>query len=156
MWFKSKGTIRYDPPRDGLSPVDRNGRTSRDKWWAIVQVDSEICRYYRQQVMKHLLNPLGFEKRKDAIRHGFHFIDLPSWGPHCSVIRGERPRDHLMDLWKKYDRMEVEFEYSHEVKHQNDYYFVLVRSEFLTNMRNELEIASTWPFHITVGRIWKD
>lgn len=156
MWFKGKGVICYDPIRTGIKSVDRNGRESRDKWWCVVNTNSEICRYYRWWISKEILNPLGFEKRKDAIRHGFHFVDNPAWNAHISIIRGEQPSDRLMHLWKKYDRQKVEFEYSHEVWFQNDYFFVEVRSGFLINIREELELPVTWPLHITVGRLWRD
>lgn len=156
MWFKSNGIIRYDPVRTGINSVDRNGRTNRDKWWVIVQADPEICRYYRYQVNKFILNPLGFENRKDALKHGFHFIDQPSWGAHSSILRGERPQDDLLHLWKKYDRQEIEFEYSHDVERAGNYFFIKIRSEFLTNIRKEFGLPIKWKFHMTVGRIWND
>ncbi len=163
MWFKSKGVIRYDPVRLGLNSVDRNGRQNRDRWWVIVDVDPEICRYYRWWVMRKILNPLGFEKRKDAIKHGFHFIDHPSHGAHISVVRGEKPDDAHMYLWKKYDWQRVEFEYQHgpiqttiDRDGQNNYWFVEVRSEFLKNIRLELGRPVNWNFHLTVGRIWHE
>ncbi|NJO61534.1 MAG: hypothetical protein HC836_25785 [Richelia sp. RM2_1_2] len=156
MWFRGSGIIEYDPIRQGINSTDSNGRQNRDKWWVIVRVNSEICRYYRWWISKEILNPLGFERRKDAIRNGFHFIDLPSWGPHISVLRGERPRDDLMYLWKKYDGRRVEFDYSHKIECEGDYFFVEVRSDFLTNIRKELELPIGYRFHITVGRMWRD
>lgn len=163
MWFKSSGIIRYDPKRHGINSVDQKGRVNRDKWWVIVTVDHELCRYYREQVQKFVLNPLGFEKRKDAIRHGFHFIDLPSWGAHCSVIRGEQPDAEHMHLWKKYDGVKVEFEYEHYVRQtcidrdgHDNYWFVDVRCDFLNHIREELGKPTGYRFHITVGRTWND
>lgn len=161
--FKSKGIIIYDPRRDGINSTDRNGRSNRDKWWVIVQTDSEICRYYRYQVQKTILNPLGFEKRKDALKHGFHFIDQPSWGAHISVVRGEKPDEDHIHLWKKYDRQRIEFEYSHNVRQtsmdrdgHDNYWFVDVQCKFLEDLRLELGRPIKWKFHMTVGRTWDD
>ena len=163
MWFKSNGIIRYDPIRNGINSVDRNGRTNRDKWWVILQTDPEICRYYRWWVNARVLNPLGFEKRKDAIKHGFHFIDRPSWGAHSSIIRGERPDAGHIHLWKKYDGKRIEYEYKHEVRQtsmdrdgHDNYWFVEVRCKFLEDLRVELGRPIKWKFHMTVGRTWND
>lgn len=163
MWFKSSGIIRYDPPRPGLNSVDRKGRENRDKWWVVVNTDPEICRYYRWWVQTQELNPLGFEKRKDAIRHGFHFIDQPSHGAHISVVRGEEPASEYKHLWKKYDRKKVEYEYSHDVRRtsisvdgHDFYWFVDVRCKFLEDLRIELGRPVRWKFHMTIGRIWYD
>jgi hypothetical protein len=161
MWFKSKGWIDYDPKRPDLKEVDSKGRGNRNSWWCIAHIDPEICRYYRWWVNTKVLNPLRFDRRKEAIQNGFHYIDLPSWGPHISIIRGERPSEDLMHLWRKYHRQEIEFEYSHVVRQTStekdgfdNYWFVEVRSDFLTNIRRELNRPCNWNLHITVGRTW--
>jgi len=139
LWFKSKGRIIYDPSRGRMK--------KKTDWWAIVTVDREITRYYRWWVMNR------------------YWINLhqPSWDAHISIIRGEKPRDDLMHLWKKYDRMEVEFEYSHNVRQSGDtpgcdrpdhYWFVDVRCPMLKTIREELERPTNWNFHLTIGRTW--
>jgi len=139
MWHKSRGRIRYDPPRGRMK-----GRTA---WWAVVEVDREITRYYRWWVMNK------------------YWIKLhqPSWDAHISIVRGEEPADHLKHLWKKYDGHFVDFEYSHNVRQSGDttggdrpdhYWFVEVKCPFLEQIREELNRPTGWRFHITIGRTY--
>lgn len=138
MWHKSRGRIKYDPPRGQM--------TKKTKWWAVLNVDREITRYYRWWVMNRF------------------WINLhqPSWDAHVSIIRGEKPEDHLMHLWKKYDGHWVDFEYSHNVRRSGDtnidrpdhYWFVEVRCPFLKQIREELNRPSNWSLHLTIGRTY--
>jgi len=137
-WHKGSGIIRYDPHRFGMK--------NKTEWWAILQIDKEITRYYRWWIKKE------------------YWVDLkqPSWDAHISIIRGERPYPQHQHLWKKYNGQRVEFEYRHFVRRSGDsnpnqpnyYWFVDVRSPFLTNIRDEFTFPSNWNFHITVGRTW--
>ena len=47
-WHTSRGRIIYDPARPGMK--------RRTKYWAIVNVDREITRYFRWWVDRELLN----------------------------------------------------------------------------------------------------
>lgn len=137
MWFKATGIIKYDPPRGKMK--------RKTDWWCVLNTDNEICRYYRWWVQNR------------------YWIKLnqPSWGAHVSIVRGEKPEPHLMHLWKKYNGHKVEFEYSHNVRQSGDttgwdrpdnYWFVDVRSDFLLNIREELNRPTHWNLHLTVGR----
>ena len=130
MDFQGSGILQYDPPRPGMK--------RRTSWWIIVNVDREITRYYRWWVKSH------------------YWIDLhqPAWNAHISVLRGEQPRKDLMHLWKKYDGQRVDFEYSHNVcaVKNSVFWTVEVTSEFLTGIRDEFEVPSDWPFHLTIGK----
>ena len=139
MNFKTKGIIRYDPPRGQMK--------AKTNWWAVVNVDREITRYYRWWVMNQ------------------YWIKLyqPSWDAHVSIVRGEKPEDHLMHLWKKYDGQKVELEYNHNVRQSGDttgwdrpdsYWFVEVKCPFLKTIRKELNRPTGWKFHLTIGRTW--
>ena len=132
MWHKSTGIIQYDPPRPGMK--------KKTDWWAIVKVDREITRYYRWWVMNR------------------YWLDLkqPSWNAHISIIRGEKPRANKMHLWKKYNGVKVEFEYSHVVKqveNKPEFWYINVRCPLLRQIRNEFGIPSNWNSHITIGKI---
>lgn len=140
MWHKGTGIIKYDPPRGQMK--------KKTKWWAIVEVDREITRYFRWWVKKELW---------------LHNLHQPSWDAHISIIRGEKPEDHLMHLWKKYDGQKVEFEYSHNVRQSGDttgfdrpdhYWFVEVRCPLLVDIRKELNRPVNWKFHLTIGRTY--
>ena len=139
MWHTGTGKIIYDPYRPGLK------HKGKDKWWVIVDVDKEITRYYRWWVKKQF------------------WLDLckPSWDAHISIIRGEKPADHLLHLWKKYHGQTIEFQYSHDVRQTgirsdrpDHYWFVDVDAPVLNDIRTELERPTGWKFHLTIGRTW--
>lgn len=145
MWHKATAKIVYDPPRPRLK--------KKVDWWCVATTDNEICRYYREWVMK---NPQAYgETRLD--------LKSPSWGAHISIVRGEKPTPALMHLWKKYDGQVVEYEYSHNVRRTGDttpgfrpedYFFVEVRCPLFIEIRKELERPTNWKLHMTVGRLW--
>ena len=121
----------------------------RTEWWSILEVPGGIADYYRNMVEK---------------RYGIELCQ-PSWGAHVSIIRGEKPRDDLMHLWKKYDGKRVEFEYAAYPRYNGDtrvvtkhdsgaFWFLDVHCEFLTDIRKELELPYDWKLHLTIGRRW--
>ena len=132
MWFKTKGKIVYDPERGNLK--------KKPDWWALVNLDPEISRYYRYWIRRELhIN-----------------LHQPSWGTHVSIIRGEKPWPDQMHLWKKYNGLEVEIEYSHNVRqaHMKDYWFVDVKCPQLIDIRKELNLPCNFGLHMTIGRTW--
>jgi hypothetical protein len=137
--FKQTGIIRYNPPRPGLK--------KKPDWWVVVNTDEDITRYYRWWVEKEL----GVKLAK------------PSWGSHISIIRGEKPYPDMMHLWDKYEGLQVEFEYSHNVRISGDstgwdrpdnYWFVDVNFPFGIEMRKEFGYKYDFGLHITIGRTW--
>jgi len=139
MWHTSIGTIIYDPHRGKMK--------SKTKWWAVVNVDREITRYYRWWVMNR------------------YWIKLhqPSWDAHVSIVRGEKPEPELMHLWKKYHGKRIEFQYKHYVRQSGDttvwdrpdhYWFVDVNCPFLLDIRRELNRPCNWNLHLTIGRTY--
>jgi hypothetical protein len=137
--FEATGKLIYDPHRPGMK---RN-----TKWWAIVNVDDEIARYYRWWVKKQ------------------HWVDLhqPSWGAHISVVRGETISPDKQHLWKKYQGEVINFKYFGSPKKADgqgrkneigDFWVIEVQSERLNQIRQELGLRCGWNYHITVGRIW--
>lgn len=145
MWYKSKGRLIYDPPRYEMK--------KRTDWWAVVNVDREITRYYRWWIEK---NPQAF---------GLTSIDIkqPSWDAHISVFRGEKPTDDLMHLWNMYNGEMVDFRYSGVVRQSGDttgwdrpdsYFFVEVDCPRIMQIRQEMNRPTNWKLHLTVGRIY--
>lgn len=139
MWHTGYGYIKYDPYRGGMK--------KRTTWWAVVEVDREITRYFRWWVQKEF------------------WIDLkqPSWDAHISIIRGEKPPKDLQHLWKKYDGQRIEFRYKHHVRQSGDttggdrpdhYWFVEVDCPLLKQIRDEFGFPSDWKQHITIGRTY--
>lgn len=140
-WLTGTGKIIYDPHRPGLK--------KKTKWWAILEVDDDLARYYRYWIKQH------------------YGIDLcnPSWRAHISIIRGEKPKDKLEHLWRKYHNKTITFKYKHFARFNGDtrivtssppgsFWFVDVKSDILKNIRDEFEVPSNWDFHLTVGRKW--
>ena len=131
MWHKSTGRIVYDPFRGSMK--------RRTEWWAVVEVDKEITRYYRWWIQR---------------RYHIHSLVAPAWDAHISIIRGEKPEDDLMHLWKKYHGKIVEFEYMHDPRRskRDDYWTLEVRCPFIMNIRKELRRPTHWPPHLSVGK----
>ena len=137
--FTSTGIIQYDPPRGKMK--------RKTEWWAVANVDKEITRYFRWWVQNR-----------------YHIkLAQPSWDAHISIIRGERPPENKIDLWKKYDGQKIEFTYSLEVRQSGDttgwdrpnhYWFVNVQCPLLKQIRQEFGFKSDWSQHLTIGRTW--
>lgn len=130
--FTSTGIIKYDPNRYGMK--------RRTEWWAVVNVDREITRYFRWWVQN---------------RYGI-ILNQPAWDAHISIIRGEKPLKNKMHLWKKYDGKKVEFKYSNIVVQAKkpEFWTVDVYCPFLKKIREEFGFKSDWNQHITIGRTY--
>jgi hypothetical protein len=131
MWHKSTGKIVYDPFRAGMK--------RKTEWWCILQVNKEITRYYRWWITREL---------------HIHSLVQPAWDAHVSIIRGEKPDDSLMHLWKKYQNMVVEFEYKHDPykAKRDDYWAVEVNCPILLDIRKELQRPTNWGLHLSIGK----
>ena len=158
-WFQGRAVINYDPHRGDMK--------RRTKWWVVADVIGgfDISRYYRYQIEKELLNPLGIDNIGSEKKYPFIKLCQPSWGSHISVIRGEKPKPELLKLWKKYDGMNIPIEYSHQVykvsnrkRYSDDdgeFWCVKVRSPILINIRKEFDLPTDWGLHMTIGRVWQ-
>lgn len=118
---------------------------------AILTIDPSIAAYYYSTI----------SKAAKAKRQMF-----PA---HISVIRKETPRD--ISVWGKYEGEEVEFQYEHNVRQDNVYYWIDAYSTRLEEIRTELGLHNaplhpatyhtpmpegypyTKRFHITIGNI---
>lgn len=140
MWHEGTGKIIYDPHRGEMK--------RRTNWWAVVNVDREITRYYRDWV-----------KRTRWVN-----LCQPSWDAHISIIRGEKPKPHLMHLWKKYHGEQITFKYKHDVYNAGEYnsdptrvknyWMIDIDCPVLLDIRKELELPTHWNLHLTVGRTY--
>ena len=138
MFIASSGTIVYNPPRPGLK--------MQKEWWAVVNVDREITRYFRWWVKQEL----DIELHK------------PSCDAHISIIRGEKPPIGKLYLWEKYQGKEIVFKYNVNVRQSGDttfdrpnhYWFVEIDCPFLIEIREEFGYPSDWKLHLTIGRTW--
>ena len=134
MSIKSIGYIRYSPKNNGKI-IRRDGGTT--KWWMVLDCDPKIGEYYR--------------KLFKMLRYGVETIQNPTWGAHISVVADEKPL--VMEKWRFYSGMAVEFEYSH-ISETNGYYvWQPVFCNRLLDMREELGLKRNprFPLHLTIG-----
>jgi hypothetical protein len=127
--FKSTGKIIYDPHRPGLR--------KKKNWWCVVETDPDIVEYYRHQLEKELwIKTLP-----------------PSWGSHISIIRGERPPSSKYHLWKRYHNQEVEFEYTHTIHGNGEFWWINVHCPLFKQIREEFDFPSDWGQHLTIAKV---
>jgi hypothetical protein len=163
--FKSYGYLKYDPV---------SSRTRYDEWWAILRCDIGLSKYYRSMVensaSRIVPSDLWLDSAKLDTSIDKHwmvsirkFKTSPSaWGPHVSVIRGEKPLD--LTAWKKYQDERVEFTYDPRYINTNGrHWWFRVKSPRLEEIRKELGLTPqptfidyhgntrVNPFHFTIG-----
>lgn len=137
MWHTSSGKVVYDPYRGELK--------KKKHWWCVINIDREITRYYRWWIVSQL-----------------HVKGMcqPSWNAHISVIRGEKPRQDLMHLWKQHNNKYMEFRYSHipyavpDTENGGFYWMIDVECEEALQIRRDLHRPVNWKLHLTLGRTW--
>ncbi|MNB84570.1 hypothetical protein D3C81_804370 [compost metagenome] len=134
MDFEATGKLIYDPVL-GREPIFT-------PWWVILKTPQDIVEYYHY----------WFEKK-----HGIKLIK-PKWGSHISLIRGEQPSGENKQLWKKYDGMKIKFQYSNEIKWNNDYVWIDVNCDQLLEIREQLGLKKQpeHNLHITIGKFPKE
>ena len=131
--FKCRGRIVYDPFRAGMK--------KRTEWWAVIEVDKEITRYYRWWLQRT-----------------YHLqLDAPAWDAHISIFRGEKPKPELQHLWKKYDGQIVEFSfmpnpYCADVEDGRHFWVIDVDCPIVNDIRREMCRPTQWAPHITIAR----
>jgi hypothetical protein len=126
--FSSNGKITYDPKKGKVF----------EPWWAILECDNEILRYYKWLLLKE-----GIEIQKGSL-----------WGAHITWIRGEEP--HNKSFWGKYDGIEIEFRYSNFLRYDNGRHVWLdVYCPKFNEMREELGLQPlrSMSLHLTIGRL---
>jgi hypothetical protein len=124
--YRTTATLIYDPKHD---------RTKFKKWYLIARVDPGLVRYYQSWIWKFCNTKLT-----DS-----------AWKPHCTVIRGEVPRNDI--VWRKYEGSTVELFYSPEFLTNGHHWWLPVYAPALERIRGELGIKPRphVPFHITIG-----
>ena len=77
------------------------------------------------------------------------------WGSHCSIVRGEKPRN--TDAWKKFDGQEIEFSYAYDGEfHSNGQHFwIKTSSPAFGDIRESLGLPREprVPFHLSIGSL---
>ena len=128
---KSQGYLKYSPKTLG-------NRIS-ENWYLVLHCDEDIGKYYR-----YLFYIANFKTIK---------LQRPAWKEHITVIRNEEPANEFKYLWEKYDSRTIEFEYEHNVKDNDHYYWFSAYSNDLLDIREELGLKREpeIPFHLSIG-----
>ena len=137
-YIELEGYLEYDP--------DRKDMKSRTQYWCVLQLPNDLVRYYQYflRTEKHLQ------------------LEMPAWGAHVSIIRGEKPDDEHIHLWKKYHKKKFKFRFYPEIKEVKDrkksgsFYVINFVCPELVAVRAELGLPVYPDFHITIGRTYYD
>ena len=125
--IKSIGKLVYSPRSHLANPQK----------WLVLMCDDGISEYYR-----HLFYKEYPWKGK---------LTRPVWGAHISVIRGEYTDPKL---WQLDSGKIIDFEYEDGVLDNEEYYWLKVRSNYLSNLREKYGLSREpkFGFHLTIGR----
>lgn len=106
--------------------------------WLLIDVDGDICKYYR--VLAHKHNPLF---KLNPSKHG----------THITAIAGKYEIPANQDLWKKYQGEVVDFEYNPDIISNDKYFWLEVKCNRIEDIREELGLPRTiiHPWHLTIG-----
>lgn len=137
-YIEMEGYLEYDP--------DRKDMKKRTQYWCVLQLPNDLVRYYQYflRTEKHI------------------YLEMPAWGAHVSIIRGEKPDDEHIHLWKKYHKKKFKFRYFPEIvevkdkKQSGSFYVINFECPELSDIRRELGLPVYRDFHITIGRTYYD
>lgn len=121
--FKSYGKLEY-----------------RHNWWLVVEVNEDICSYYRKLIMFY--NPILK-------------LNKPKYSAHITVIAGKYEKPVNEQYWNKYSGQIIEFQYNPEIIIDGVYFGIRVQCEKIEDIREELGLNRKiiTPWHLTVGNI---
>lgn len=121
-------TLRYDPTLN----------TKYNDWWLISDTCEGITDYYRRQIEQWL----GIVLLK------------PAFGAHISIIVGEEPPNK--HLWKLDQGRQVEYQYTHDVFTNGEFWWLNVISGEMDAIREYFGLPEKQhQLHLTIGRMNK-
>ena len=145
------GRVIYDP--------DRGTMKRNTKWWCILQMDENVSSYLRWHLEKNWWNVEAGQKSE------YH---RPPHGAHISVIRGERPRNHINQWGRFWSNHRFPVEYDMKIDkvrgsktEQGWHYTVPIMCPELLDLREYFGLPihnhrGIFRFHMTVARTYTD
>lgn len=129
FFHKSRGRLFIADPRT----KDRGNR----KFWLLMRCDPGIVNLYSWL----------------ATRYGWEILKGSRWGPHISVVSGERPKNR--QLWDSLDGRPCWYRYSSNIRTDDEFVWVDVQSNELEDIREDLGLRRKpyFSFHLTIGRL---
>jgi hypothetical protein len=123
---RTHGTLQFDPRPD---------HKQFDPWWALLVTEEDIIDLYRWFLKKR-----GLDTEPNKL-----------WGPHVSMIKGDRPAD--LTLWGT-AFPPVEFWYTNEIRYDNAKHAWLdVFSPEMSDIRVRMGLSPKCFYHLTLGRL---
>jgi hypothetical protein len=118
-----------------MTELKSSGILRYSRSWLVVDCCDDLAKYYRRYI-----------KQKCLV--------APPYGSHITVVAGTYEKNIARESWGKYEGVEIEFTYSHDVKYGDGWYCLEIKSDFLSSIRLELGLKPTpkWPFHLTVAK----
>lgn len=111
--------------------------------WALLIVDKEIPKYYRNLywLSVYKVRQLNPGKRE----------------PHITVVAGDYEVPACPEFWRKYDGTTIDFAYD-SCDNRDGMYWLPVYCPRLTDIRIELGLKPQlkFPFHLTIGHLHLD
>lgn len=125
---KSNGQLFIANPR----VKDKGNR----KWWLLLKCDPEIINFYCWL----------------ATRNGWDIVKCSRWGPHISVVTGEKPKDKK--FWESLPGRKCKYRYFINHKTDGSFIWLDVQSNDFEEIRMNLGLKPKpyFNFHLTIGR----
>lgn len=133
MDFELTGILHYSP-----TPTKNSTKDEEEKWWAVLECDPEIGKYYR-----HLFYLQTYRTQK---------ITRAAWKEHICILRNEKPKRNI-ENWGYYEGAELHYKITAGVETNGMYYWLPVVSPCLINIRRFFGLSDIPdpPFHLTIG-----
>lgn len=127
-----KGTLLYDPVREGLKRTDQSHTLILDL------PCEDLAEYYQWFIKK---------------QYGEKFkLQSPMFGTHVTVVRPQEV-DLTNENWLKYQGEELTVAYSPENFERHwEFWSLSIFSTDLVNIRRELDLRTDFRLHMTIGR----
>ena len=132
---RTVGTFRFSPEIRKGSHTRRDGGNTL--WWLIIDCDPELGRFLR-----HLFAVAHYRTQS---------LQPPLWGPHVSVIRGEKPPNP--SKWGELNGATVELEYEPIMRETEGFVWCSVECPQALKIRESFELPRhpEPPLHLTIG-----
>lgn len=157
MYFDAKARIVFDP-----LPIIGSKEKMFKPWWVIAVVDGhngkDLGDYYRYLLEKRFglhVQTSYTDKGVNVERTSIGLkLQLPAWGTHISVVRGEPVDKRVWENYKsQYHDKLVDFKYSISPRTSGVHWWLNVKSEELLDLRELMGLPRNpkWSLHLTLG-----
>ena len=155
--FKANARIVFDPV-----PLTGSPDKMFKPFWVIAIVDGQhgkdLGDYYRYLLEKRfgLHVQTSYTESGEVVTrtHIGLKLQLPAWGTHISVIRGEPVDNKVWEAYKnQYHNKIVEFEYDINPRTAGMHWWLKVKCEELLDLRELMGLSRNpkWSLHLTLG-----